>query len=507
MSRNLAAALRPVLPTEEAGRAFVREHIVKLGTLDAIPVLRRGFERPSHLEMLADAFRRAELAACDKGPPVFACFSAPSQVGKTTGIEVAVANWIARHPDHMLAYLPYGADLAADKSRRIRDDVRELGVELRDDSSAVDYWQTKAGGGLLARGIGGGVTGMPGIRCLVLDDLYKNRAEAESIAHRRRVEEGVRAAVFTRRQPYTSVIISFTRWAVDDLIGTLQKDAARMAREGVAFEFHRVPAVDDDGEPLITIGGRTKAYWRQQRALMLEDAWWSIMMGLPRPREGKLFKGDPPTYDTRPARFDCIRIGLDFAYSKKRSADHNAAVVLGKADRYYVLKVVRRQCESTVWREELKALRAEFPSASMHAYIGGIEIGVLPTFTEPPHNLRIEATTTSADKYSRAQPTAADWNGNEAAVTEALERVKRGEKVDVPELVPRRIVVPMSASWDLPGFLERTRDFTGVEGGVDDEQDALVAARDACGPIMPRGDGGPRRPPPRSEADKAASLI
>lgn len=487
MTDVLVSRLRTVLPTEEEGRAFVRANLLKLGTLDAIPFMRRGFERPGHLAELASVFRRAELAACGNGEPVFACFSAPSQVGKTTGIEVSYSTWLARHPDHTLAYLPYGADLAADKSRRIRDDVRELGVKLRGDSTAVDYWQTEAGGGLIARGIGGGVTGMSGARCLALDDLYRNRMEAQSAAHRKRVQDAVRAVVFTRRQPHTSIVISFTRWDMLDIIGWLHSEADEMAKHGVVFEFYRVPAVDDDGEPIITIGGRTKEFWRQQRALMGEHDWWSLMMGLPRPREGRLFKGSPPTYAQPSSGHQCVRIGVDFAYSRKTSADHNAAVVVGKThERYEVLHVVRRQCDSVTWAGELRALKTRYPAASFHAYIGGTELGTIDMLRAEPYRVHVEATTARADKYSRAQATAAAWSGNEADVIAAREATLRGELVHVPALVPRRVYVPAVAVWDVAGFVERTLDFTGHDGGADDEQDALVSAVDACGPIIGR---------------------
>jgi hypothetical protein len=58
------------------------------------------------------------------------------------------------------------------------------------------------------------------------------------------------------------------------------------------------------------------------------------------------------------------------------------------------------------------------------------------------------------------------------------------------------------------GFIERTLDFTGHDGGTDDEQDALVAAVDACGPIYElKLDPPIERPNYRSESDNAGSLV
>lgn len=446
-SRTLAD-LRRVLPTEEHGQAFVRERVGRLPLLDAVPILRRGYERPEHLATMASLFERAEAAARGDGPPVFATVSAPSQVGKTTVGEVAYALWLKRRPQDTLAYLPYGQDLADDKSRRIRDDAKYLGVELRDDSRAVDRWTTTRGGGLLARGLSGGITGQPGIACLWIDDPYRNRVEAESAAHNRRVLDGVKSVVFTRRQPITSVIVSHTRWATTDLIGWLARE------HGERFESYRVAAVDDDGEPLVTIGGRTRQFWLDQRAIMGEHDWWSLMMGIPRPRDGALFKDTFATYTTRP-NVGQIVIGIDFAYSTRKSADASVAVVLCRVhEMAYVLEVVRRQCSASDWASELLALRARYPNAGMHAYIGGQEAGVVDLLSA--RGLSITTQPARQDKMSRAIHAASEWNAG-------------------------NIAVPEDAPW-LDAFVSEVLNFSGAASGHDDQIDALVGAFDAAPP-------------------------
>src|SRR5262249_33164286 len=57
---------------------------------------------------------------------------------------------------------------------------------LADDRSAGEEWETAAGGGFRAVGVGGGITGNP-VDLLVIDDPVKSREEAESEAHRERV--------------------------------------------------------------------------------------------------------------------------------------------------------------------------------------------------------------------------------------------------------------------------------------------------------------------------------
>lgn len=501
----MVAELRRVLPTEADGRAFVANSIATTPLLMCIPAMRADHEIPTHLAPIADVIARAERAARGEGPRVLACVSAPPQTGKSTLFEVGFARWLKRNPSHLLAWVTYGQDLANEKSRKIRDDVRMLGVDLRNDSQAVDFWQTTKGGGLLSRGAGGALTGMPGLMCLLCDDLVRNKMQAFSRAHKRAIRDTLQSVIVTRRNPRTSIVVMNTRWTTDDPIGWLL-DEHGTVDEGGMFENHRIAAVTDDGEPIVTTAGRDRAFWDEQRVLMRDD-WWPLAMGLPRPLDGRLFKGGPPTYDERPAGL-IIRIGVDFAYSKKTSADHNAAAVVGKLrDRYYVLRIVRRQCGVSEWGQELATLKREFPSATFHAYIGGTEIGTIETLAASPHHIRIAATVTGTDKYARAQRTASYWNGNEAEVAESVKRREAGEMVAIPAVVPRRIYVPSRAPWDLSGFLERTLDFTGADGGEDDEQDALVAAVDACGPPSsgPRSNGDGRTY--QSEADRVGSLI
>ena len=96
-----------------------------------------------------------------------------------------MARHLARHPEHQLIYASYENDLAEAKSRDIRDYALRSGVELRPDAQRVGKWLTRQGGGFLARGILGGITGEPS-QGVVIDDAHKNREDAESALMRER---------------------------------------------------------------------------------------------------------------------------------------------------------------------------------------------------------------------------------------------------------------------------------------------------------------------------------
>jgi predicted phage terminase large subunit-like protein len=433
-----------------------------VGVLDAVPVLSPQLERPSHLSVMSDVFHRAERAAAGDGKPVLALLSAPPQIGKTLTGQHAFAWWLARNPTHFLAFLAYGQDLASEKSKGIRALTKTAGVQLRDDTKAADLWRTVEGGGLLARGLEAGITGQSGIVMAWVDDPYKGRSQVESAKERRTVIDGIRSNVFSRLGPRTSLLISHTRWHSDDAIGVLSREHADR------FEVHQLPACTDDGEPLITLGGRDRAFYEQQRALSEHD-WWSLYMGQPRARDGKHFK-ESTIYTVTPTEMQ-IAIGVDFAYSRRTSADWSTAVVLGRlGERRYVLAVVRRQCTASEFAGELRTLKQRWPTAGMHAYIGGQEGGIVDLLRT--QGVYINAKHAATDKFTRSLTTAAAWN--------------RGE-----------ILVPEQAPW-LSAFVGEVADFSGINDDHDDQVDALVAAFDALGigtVIAFPGQPGPRSAP------------
>jgi predicted phage terminase large subunit-like protein len=457
VSDDLDMLAREVRTNDEAD-ALIRAAWPTAGVLDSVGILSPQLERPTHLRPMANIFRRAEAAAHGDGPPVLALLSAPPQIGKTLTGQHAFAWWLARHPEDFLAFLAYGQDLASEKSKGIRALAKTAGVTLQTDTKAADLWRTTEGGGLLARGLEAGITGQSGLAMVWIDDPYKGRSQVESAKERANIIDGIRSNVFSRLNPRTSFLLSHTRWHSDDAIGVLSRDKELAGM----FEVVSLPACTEDGEPLITLGGRDRAFYAQQRKLSEYD-WHSLYMGSPRAREGKLFKS-AAIYTVEPTEMR-IAIGVDFAYSRRTSADWSTAVVLGRTDhRRYVLHVVRRQCSASEFAGELKVLRTRYPSAPMHAYIGGQEGGIVDLLGTQGVSINAQPATT--DKYSRALTCADAWN--------------RGE-----------ILTPSAASW-LSAFIGEVADFSGINDDHDDQVDALVAAFDALG----IGDGvvRPHRP-------------
>jgi predicted phage terminase large subunit-like protein len=425
-----------------------------IGLADFVPWLTPHWERPDHLRPLVEALERAE-----HGDEARVLISLPPRHGKTELLLHTIAWWLKRRPEHTIGYVTYAAELARSKSRFARDYALRAGVVLREDSAALHEWRTPKLGGLLATGIGGPLTGH-GLELALVDDPHKNRAEAESKTFRDQIHEWFTSTLMTRIEPGGSVFVVHGRWHPDDLIGRLSKDAA------VGWESINLPAIAQAGDAL----GRPlgAALWpsrwpeealARKRIEVGAYDWASLYDGSPRPRGGSVFR-DVQFYNAPPALGYRIAIGVDLAFTAKTSANSSVAIVLACDGRFfYVLDVIRRQVQANEFASTLKTLRVRFPWAPMRFYYAGAEKGVIDLMNELKSSLHLAGEPATADKFVRAQPVAAAWNGNP-------EERQQGT-----------VLVPREAPW-LDAFVSEIASFTGINDAADDQVDALAAAYD-----------------------------
>ena len=78
---------------------------------------------------------------------------------------------------------------------------------------------------------------------MILDDVVKDAAEADSAAHRKRVINEYRSTLATRVHPGGSVLLVMTRWHERDLAGEL------LAAEPDVWRHTNIPAVAEAGIP------------------------------------------------------------------------------------------------------------------------------------------------------------------------------------------------------------------------------------------------------------------
>lgn len=144
----------------------------------------------------------------------------PPRHGKSEMTTIRYATWrLERNPEMRVIIGAYNQTLANKFSRKARR-IAESRMSLSRDRTAVEDWETTAGGGLRAVGVGAGITGQGG-DLIIIDDPVKNREEANSETYRNKVWDWYTDDLYTRLEPGGSIILIMTRWHEDDLGGRI----------------------------------------------------------------------------------------------------------------------------------------------------------------------------------------------------------------------------------------------------------------------------------------------
>jgi hypothetical protein len=164
--------------------------------------------------------------------------------------EIFPAWYLGRHPDRYIVSASYSSDLASDFGRKVRNGLADPlhtaifpKCKLSDDSGGQQKFSTTAHGNYFAVGRGSGVTGI-GAHLLLLDDLIKDRAEADSEVIRKGLHDWYVSVAYTRLMPNAAVVNIQTMWHEDDLAG-------RQLREHKGeWDVLCLPAIAEDNDPL-----------------------------------------------------------------------------------------------------------------------------------------------------------------------------------------------------------------------------------------------------------------
>lgn len=144
---------------------------------------------------------------------------------------------LGKNPDLRVIMTSYNADLASKHSKAVRDLIQteeysqvfgslsstDEPVALDPESKASAAWDIAGhNGGMIAAGVGGGVTGF-GANLFIIDDPVKGRKEASSETIRKDTFEWYKSTAYTRLEDNGAIIVIQTRWDVEDLSGELLK--------------------------------------------------------------------------------------------------------------------------------------------------------------------------------------------------------------------------------------------------------------------------------------------
>ena len=243
----------------------------------------------------------------------------------------------------------YNQMLANKFSRKARRIALER-IPVSTDRAAMEEWETLAGGGLRAIGVGGGITGQGG-NLIMIDDPVKSREEAESLSYRDRVWDWYRDDLYTRLEPGGAIILTMTRWHEDDLAGRL---ITEMQSGGEQWEILNLPALAEENDPLGRQPGEALCPERYSvtdlesiRTVLGIRSYTALYQGRPQPAEGAMFKRH--WFEIKPQAPEGLKWVRywDLAASTKTTADYTASaeVSLDPEGNLWIRNMVRGRWE------------------------------------------------------------------------------------------------------------------------------------------------------------------
>lgn len=343
--------------------------------------------------------------------------------GKTRRVRWGCLHRLMRRPESRIIYGSHGKALAHEQTRWVRDqfEAHDLGVRVRQDTRAADRWYLDGfDGGMLAAGIGSGITGF-GADLLVVDDVIADDKQAQSDTWRKAGWRWFTQTAFDRLEPNASVVIVMTRWHAEDLAGRL------LTEQPGVWTHIRVPTIAEDDDPIGRKPGALLWPERYDDAAVAEQKRTLGAHGFaarhqqkPAAAEGGLFKREHLRRTWRPGAAGEIDLGgsrillsdcwkfltVDLAASLRTSADFTVAgawaitvggdLVLLDGKRVKVTPAGHADLVQDLRRDT--GADAVFVESRMHGTTLVYELG--------RQGVPVSELHPDADKYTRAMPAA-----------------------------------------------------------------------------------------------------
>ena len=416
-----SVALRGKL--NELHRRRAREHL-----LDYVHRTTPDYEAaPVHVEM-AEA-----LEAVERGEITRLLLTVPVRHGKTLLVSKRFALWfMARNPGRHVIHASYGADLAQDAGRALRNlarDPRHLEIfpeaKLSADSGRVDHWQLATGGEYVCAGVDGPILGR-GFHLGICDDLLKGTAAARSPKLRDGVWRWYLDDFLSRREHPHAIIMVTARWSDADPAGRILEI---MDAGGERWHVLNYPALDEHDNALApSLIPRSQLV--ETRAQVPSATWQALYQGNPTPDQGILFKAEGeqlydgfPRWDAatrqwfigeRPLR---IYASSDWALNPHESADWTVHLIVGMDDRgvLYALDLWRQQESPEVSAKAMLDLYVKWEPVVWAEENSIVEKGIGPLVLRLAHERKLygmnrQGFSSARDKVHKASAIIGLWN-------------------------------------------------------------------------------------------------
>lgn len=278
----------------EAAKELLKRRNARSSLLDYYRYTFKQFQEGEHIKKIVDALESVERGECKR-----LMISMPPRHSKSETAAIRFPVYLlGKHPDKEIVLASYSDTEAAKQSRKARELFYSIeNKRLFPDSvpknvsrykTADKEWSTTGKGGFYSTGIGGGLTGR-GFDIGIIDDYLKDRQEAGSDTTKSRILDWYRSTFYTRQSPTAAIIIIATRWASDDLIGTLEEEEEKNGGEQWTKIF--LPAISEEGNALWP--DRFDIDWLLKTKQSIGSYEWSALYQCePTVREGNRFNTD-----------------------------------------------------------------------------------------------------------------------------------------------------------------------------------------------------------------------
>lgn len=415
------------------------------------------FKTGWHLRAIANALERVA-----RGETKRLLIECPPRHGKSfLTSELFPAWYLGQHPDHPVIFATYGQEFADRFGRRVLEQIEnplyqaifpDAAKKLR--GSTQSGFEMGKGGEYRAVGAGGSLTGR-GASLLILDDLIKNNAEAESEVFRERLWEWYESTARTRLMPGGAVVSIQTRWNIDDFTGRLRSLHSKEGWEIITF-----PAILDDGSALWP-EQFPLADLEQTRESIDPKMWWSLYMQKPTVADGAIFKReDFWSFEQMPKGFQYIVQAWDTAFGTKTINDYSVCQTwMVCQDGYYLIDQWRGRIGYDALFEKAQELAKRYnpravvieKAASGHSLIQSLQQRTkLPVMGLQP------------------------WNDKKKRQGYVLERDEMHGAAALSSLIKTgKIKIPKGAPWTRE-FVDEFCAFDGGNSGHDDQVKAAI---------------------------------
>ncbi len=311
-------------------------------------------------KVICDELMEFSRAVCAGEAPRL-MITMPPRHGKSLLASQYFPAWhLGNNPSHEFINTSYSQSLQMDFSRKIQELIKSddyhllfgnFGITKKNE--AIERWSlfdldknARTGGGVLAAGVGGPITGR-GAHVAIIDDPVKNREEAESQIIREGAKSWYSSTLYTRLAPGGGILIIQTRWHDDDLSGWLlnemaiaqkeMKETGEWPEDADRWRVVNFPALaigDEDyrlrGEALHEDRYPIGALLKIKRAQAPRD-WAALYQQNPQVEEGAYFdKKDIRYYKVgSPSQHLDIYVAGDLAISKADTASWTVFIVAG----------------------------------------------------------------------------------------------------------------------------------------------------------------------------------